>query len=767
MAQTGLENGQLVTIAPRSAVDIKQLFSTIQRHRGLVLGVACSVMAIAGVLAATAKPKYQSSMQILVSSNLYEGTQGNNTQGNNDKVFTDPNFQVVDYTAQQQLMLSSKLIEQAVERLKPQYGDLKLEDIKGKRNKPGALEVKRVEGGSGVNRTPSPVFSITYKDNSPEKTRNVLEALQRVYQEYNIEQQKQRLARGLAFVNERLPKAKAEVIQSERNLEKFRRRYNMLDPEAQSKILLETLAETQKQLQTTRAQLQDVQARYANLQQKLESSPRNALVSSRLSQSSRYQTLLNEIQKTELALAQERIRYTDDSPSVQKLLEQRQSQLGLLRQEVGRSLGDKTTVDAEEALRIARSTNVESPTGGEKLLSQGQMVGVDTNLVEELVQVQTNALGLYANEKSLSESERRLQKDLTRFPVLIAEYNRLLPEVETNRKTLEQLLQAQQSLGLKIAQGGYDWQIIEAPKRGIYIGSGRTLRLGGGLVAAPILGIMAALLWDLFSDAVYSPSEIKKLANMRLLGKVPRLKFLRQRSKKQPHLIPSNGNRGSKGQTTGQTLVLETPAQAIALLPSHENLDLAYQNILILAAPLTYKSLLVTSALAGEGKSTIVLGLAMSAARMHKRVLVIDANLRHPHLHQILELNNDWGLSLLLLDEAETAYKNYIQPIHPSIDVLTAGPFPDDPVQLLSSQRLRSFLDQMNSNYDLILIDAPELFGAVDARLLATITSGTVLVAKMGHIKRSHLEQASEILQNLNLVGLIANYPNTNQVPAK
>lgn len=755
MAETGLEQGQLVTIAPRSAVDMKQLSSIISRHRGIVIAVACGVMTVAGILTVTAKPKYQSSMQILVSSNLYEGTQRSNIQGNTDKDFTDPNFQVVDYTAQQQLMLSSKLIEQAVKALKPKYQDITVEDIKGKKNRPGPLKVLRVEGGSGVNRTPSQVFEISFQDQNPEKTRHVLEALQKVYQEYNIEQQKIRLSRGLGFVNERLPEAKAKVIAAERALETFRRRHNLLDPEVQSKIHLETLAATQKQLQTTRAQLQDVQARYTNLQQKLAASPRNALVSSRLSQSNRYQTLLNEIQKTELALAQERIRYTDDSPLVQKLLEQRQNLMGLLRQEVGRSLGDKTDIDTNEALRIARSVTPSS--GGERLLTQGQMAGVDLSLVEELIQVQTTALGLYANEKSLAESEKRLQEELSRYPALIAEYNRLLPEVETNRRTLEQLLQAQQSLGLKIAQGGYDWQIIEAPQRGIYIGSGRTLRLAGGLIAAPICGAIAALIWELFSDTVHSPTEMAKLTKVRLLGKVPKLKFLRPRLQKDS-LLPF------VGQNRGQTMVLNTPAQTMAMLPSHESLDLVYQNIQILTAPLSYKSLLITSPRPGEGKSTITLGLAMSAARMHKRVLVMDANLRHPHLHQLLELNNDWGLSLLLVDETANTYKNYLQPIHPSIDILTSGPVAEDPVQLLSSQRLRDFVEQMHSNYDLILIDAPDLFASVDARLLATITTGIILVTRMGQIQRSHLQKTSEVLENLNLVGAIANYPNTTKI---
>ena len=73
--------------------------------------------------------------------------------------------------------------------------------------------------------------------------------------------------------------------------------------------------------------------------------------------------------------------------------------------------------------------------------------------------------------------------------------------------------------------------------------------------------------------------------------------------------------------------------------------------------------------------------------------LVIDANLRNPCLHSILELSNDWGLSLLLLEEKNSKVNDYVQPVHPAIDVLTAGPVPDDTVKLLTSGRMKELLE--------------------------------------------------------------------------
>ncbi|MHC5597927.1 MAG: GumC family protein, partial [Nostoc sp.] len=630
------------------------------------------------------------------------------------------------------LMLSSKLLQKAVDLLHSDYPDITLEDINGQKeqSKKAPLEVTTEEGGIGTNKVFNQVFEVSFNDDDPVKAQRVLQALQKVYQNYNKEQQKERLNQGMAFVNARLPEIKKEVSKADKNLEQFRKKHKLLDPEVQSKILLESLADIQQQLQSTRANLQDVNARYDNLEQQIASSShQNTLISSRLNQSSRYQALLSEIQKTELALAKERLRYTDDYPSVQKLKQQRQSQLSLLREEV---------------------KSITSSSQGQPLF-KGTMVGIDPTLVDEFILVQTTVLGLTANEKNLAESEQRLRSEVNKYPSLIAEYNRLLPKVETSHKNLEQLLQAQQSLGLKIAQEGYNWQVLAEPSMGSYMANNRLLLLVGGAVIGPILGILAALILEKFNDAIYCVGDLKKLTNLRILGSVPKLPSLGV--KKRPLALPWNGRRSSD----------DSVIEATTKLPVHETLDMIYQNIQISKYPLLFKSLMFTSALPGEGKTTLVLGLVASATRMHRRVLVIDANLQNPSLHKILELSNDWGLSLLLVDETNTDFQDYIQPIHPSIDILTAGPEAEDTVKLLSSQRMKELIELFEQSYDLVLIDAPPILGTVDARIVASFCNGIVMVERMGKVTRSELTQATEILSKLNLIGIIANEVSNSQ----
>ncbi|BAY21985.1 lipopolysaccharide biosynthesis protein [Calothrix sp. NIES-2100] len=725
MTNSSLNQGQMLNNSSQNAVNIKQLTSILFHRRYLILGISFAVMSVASLLAIFAKPSYQSSMQILVSSNLYAGVDSSKVQGVADSEVKNPNVQAVDYTAQLKVMLSSQLIQKAVDLLRSSYPNITLEDIKGKKEQgeTSPLNVNRLETGTGINKLASQIFEVTFKDKDAVKTQKVLQALQTVYHNYNVEQQNERLNKGLAFVNARLPEVKKQVSQSEKKLEAFRKKHNLVDPEVQSKILLQSVADIQKQLDITRAQLQDLRARQANLEQKMASSSENAIVSSRLSQSTRYQTLLNEIQKTELALAQQRLRYTEDSPAIANLKQQHQSQMALLQQETGKSLGEKVT-------------KIANP--------QDDMLGVDSKLAEEIIQVQTTSLGLLANEKSLVESQKQLRVELSKYTSLIAEYNRLLPEVKTNRKTLEQLLQTQQSLGLKIAQSGFDWQLLEAPDQATYIDSGRLLLLTGGLIAGPILGIMTALILQLNHNVIYSAQQLQKLTNLRLLGTVPNLGKI--------------GVKKRFSQMFWQKQRKLALVETSPWLPYHENLDMVYQNIQLLNYSLPFKSLMLTSTLAGEGKTALALGLAASAAHMHRRVLVIDANFQHPSLHKNLELSNDWGLSLLLVDEINTPVVEYIQPIHPNIDILTAGPTPEDPVKLLSSARMKDIIALFEQSYDLVIVDAPAILDKVDGRIIASLCHGIVLVGRMGKITESEVIQARDILSKLNLIGAIANH---------
>jgi succinoglycan biosynthesis transport protein ExoP len=722
VAKPGMSRKPIVTPSKPNRVDIQQILTILHRRRWLIFGFSFVVISATSLLAVMAKPLYQSTMQILVTYNSDDGLATNKNQITPQPKGTKAIIPAVDYTTQMKLMLSTKLVQKAVDLLQIDYPNLTLEEMRGK-NAPGqtgALEVAIVEGKSQNHPSLSQVFTVSFKGRDPLKTKRVLQALQKVYQDYNLEQKKQRLDQGLAFVNSRVPKVRKDLLAAEQKLAQFRKTNNFIDPGLQSKILLESLANIQKQIQTNRTELQQQQERYASLVQRLATQQRNAQSSPNINQSSQYQALLNEIRKNDQELAKASILYTDNYPTVVKLKQQRQVLEVLLQQ----------------AEQTAKNNN-----------SQSKAAAIDPNLVNEINQLQGSLATLKNKENNLAQTEQRIRSQLTNYPNLIADYNRLRSDVDTQRKTFNQLLQLQQSLGMKIAQGGFNWQVVEEPALGIYMGNRQWLIILAGVLIGPILGMVASLIWELFNQKILSPQDLQNLTHLPLLGSVPKLDQ------------SSGGIKNKIQQLMGQKPKSLPPANPDAniQLPSHESLDMIYQNIQIFKNPLTLKSLMLTSALPGEGKTTLALGLGFSAAHMHQKVLLIDANLRSPSLHKTLELSNDWGLSLLLVDDINTQVKNYIQPIHPSIDILTAGPIPEDAVNLLSSRRMQELIVSLEKMYDVVLIDAPAILNTVDGRILASLCDGIVMIGRIGHLNPNQLLEATAVLSKLNLIGMIAN----------
>ncbi|WP_445635019.1 Capsular biosynthesis protein [Nostoc sp. DSM 114161] len=716
MVQTSL-NSHITTVS-ETEPSYGQMFTVLLRRFPWFLIVLFGSVTIAGIVTLKTKPTFRSSMQLLVEPNY----QGKKEGGGVENEFTDSNV-VIDTATQLNLMQSSGLIQKAVDKLESEYPDITTGEIKG------SLALTQLR--SKEDNVATKIFQVEYTDKDPQKTQKVLSAIRQVYVEYNKQQQDSRLQKGLQIIREQLAKASEEVKAAETNLQRFRRNQNLIDPESQAKAIETALNNIAQERQTTRAQYGEALARQKSLEEQLNRSPQNALVASRLSQSTRYQGLLNEIQKTELALAQERLRFTDATPSVQKLKEQLQSQKELLQQEVGRTLGGKSA---------------SAFISGDSLLEKGQLGEIDLNLASQLVETQTNLVALSARDQTLAKKENELRFEIKRFPPLLAYYNRMLPQLQFSRERLEQLLRAEQQLRQELAKGGFNWEVVEEPQQGAQLGPNLQQNLMLGAVVGLMLGGIAVFIRESIDDSVHTTAELEKQIPLPLLGTTPKLP-------------PAKPRESMIKLPFGKPEVLAPwTIQVLQSPPRWESLDLIYKNIELLNAVSNLKSLMVTSALPDEGKSALALGLAMSAARLHKRVLLIDANLRDPSLHEQLNLPNEQGLSTLLASDATLPNQISIQYTGSAyIDILTAGPKPADPANLLSSPRMMQLMAAFEENYDLVLIDASPVLGMVDAMLTASSSRSVVMVASIGIVTRSQLTQATAMLSKLNLIGVVAN----------
>jgi len=171
------------------------------------------------------------------------------------------------------------------------------------------------------------------------------------------------------------------------------------------------------------------------------------------------------------------------------------------------------------------------------------------------------------------------------------------------------------------------------------------------------------------------------------------------------------------------------------------------------------KILACTSAAPGEGKSTTVANLAITLAQQGEKVLLVDADLRKPTIHQLMEVSNQYGL-ISLITQRVTPEEAILPTLKAhSLDVLPSGPIPPNPSELLGSKLMKNLMLELSQDYDWILFDTPPVLAVTDAQVLGSLCDGVILVLKSRQTEKKELVKAKELLDkaNINLIGTIIN----------
>lgn len=177
------------------------------------------------------------------------------------------------------------------------------------------------------------------------------------------------------------------------------------------------------------------------------------------------------------------------------------------------------------------------------------------------------------------------------------------------------------------------------------------------------------------------------------------------------------------------------------------------------------KVIVVTSSNPNEGKSEVSINLAASLAQQGKKVIIVDADMRKPTQHKLTELNNTEGLSTFLLKKTGVDSINHLIINDVNLDVLTSGPVPPNPAEMLASVSMEQTLKAFGDFYDYVIIDTPPLLAATDAQILASIADATLLVVDIKKTKRRQVIESRRRLDNVGakLLGLVMNKINSHK----
>ncbi|MBW4488859.1 MAG: polysaccharide biosynthesis tyrosine autokinase [Trichocoleus desertorum ATA4-8-CV12] len=710
----------------KDELDLKNFLEVLRRRALVVASVAIAVTATTWGWTWTRTPIYKGDFQVLVEPITDTQTPQKLLQDNQSVL--QPTF---DYATQIEVLRSPELLAPIVLQLQKQYPDLSYASL--------------VQNLTISQLSNTKILLVSYRDSDPKKVQTVLENLSTLYLNYGVQQRQVSLQQGTQFVDEQLPKLRERVSTLQKQLEDFRQRYSLIDPELRGNELSELISDVEKQQQEARTQLVEAQSLYTTLYNQVGYRPAEAIAASSLSESPRYQQLLNQIQEVEAQTAVELARFQPTSPNIQILEDKKQQLEALLDEESQKVLG-----------------NQSRPSGAD-----GNLTSISLDLSKQLVNTANQVQVLQMRNLALAEVERNLKQNFELVPALARQYTDLQRELKVATESLNRFLGTKETLQIEAAQKAIPWQVISAPQEPQQPISPNTPRnLALGVVAGLLLGTGAALLSEKLDNVFHSPTDLKDLTRLPLLGVVPFQKRLPEPNYGDvtPRFtLPEHQNLTLE---PGQLQLDENLSAFPAASPSHytaspflESFRSLYTNVRLLGSDTPVRSLVIGSAVPAEGKSTISLQLAKAAAAMGQRVLLVDADMRRPQVHTYLGLANMRGLSHLIATNVTAEEVIQRSPTDENLFIITAGQIPPDPTKLLSSKKMQNLMAELQESFDLVIYDTPPVLGLADSSILATYTDGIIMVVGLGKTDRSTLAMALDGLKiaSTPVLGIVAN----------
>lgn len=322
-------------------------------------------------------------------------------------------------------------------------------------------------------------------------------------------------------------------------------------------------------------------------------------------------------------------------------------------------------------------------------------------------------------ERSLQAQVTGLTGDVLNLRDRSIQYNILQRELDTTRTLYEGLLQRYKEVGVTGGVTTNNISIIdratpprEPSKPSMLLNMAVAALLGLGL------GVLAALVLEALDESLATPDDVESKLGIPVLGVVPLLE---------------------KGQTTSDALADVRSGFSEAYYSLRTALQFSTPD----GAP---GSLLVSSARPAEGKSTTAYAVALNLARVGKRVLLVDGDLRNPSMHRVIGVENERGMSNLLSGSADLA--SVVQRTRQeNLFFVPCGPLPPNPAELWGGDRLRQFLGQARESFDHVIFDGPPVLGFADSPLLAAAVDGVLFVLEAKGTRRGQARGALRRIQ--------------------
>ncbi|MCX6570949.1 MAG: polysaccharide biosynthesis tyrosine autokinase [Candidatus Aminicenantes bacterium] len=744
-----MKNGNEIQVAdydlgPEQEINLREYWEKIRRRKGTVLSVTLGVFILGAFWTFIQKPVYTAKSTLLIEKepNILSFDQVLQIESGRD-----------DYYETQFKLLSSRgLAESVVDRLKL-YENPEFVGKPGKRKKPidptdyvfreglvggflGRLSIKPVR----LTR----LVEVSFSAGDPKLAAECANELAAAFIDLNINIKYAATEQATTFLSEQIKGLQSEIEQKGKQLQGFEAEANIVALSDNETTVIDRLSQLNKALTEAQIDRSDKEATWNGLKNVgpdyVPEAINNPLIQ-RLRED--YVRLKREFQKMEE-------RFQPDYPELQR-------------------------------------TKVEMESARKSLDDETQ------NLVKGAYSEYQTALN---RERSL-ETEFNEQKSAAfKMNSSAVLYNGLKVEIQNKKTLLDSLLRRESETGVEARLKGLrtsNVRVVDRARVPVRPSSPNKRR---NLMLALILGlgggIGLAFLFDFLDNSVKTSEDVERYAGLPTLGVVPKFSLegankaysygRRLKGKREPKQLEAGtgeaveagaapSGEGSADVSAGAAVpfvaAVETAEahRAIELVPHYfpnSRLAESYRSIrtalLLSSADHPVKTIVVTSALPGEGKTASTANLAVTLAQSGKTVVLVDADLRRPRQHRLFKVKNTFGLTTYLTDSVPI--KDVIKSTEiPNLFLINAGPIPPNPAELLGSEKMTRFIKMMGEECDYMLFDLPPMLEISDALVLGAKVDGVVLVVWGDKTSREALKKAREKLDMLKVrtLGVIIN----------
>ena len=579
------------------------------------------------------------------------------------------------------------------------------------------------------------ILRVSYTSGKPELAIKVVNKVMEAYIKKNIYTNRSEAIAARSFIEKQLPSAKRGLSKVTEELRDFKQKNKVIELKEETTKAVQIIHEIDKELTEARSELADVRGQEREVSGQLNLPLNKAVDISSLSQVKGVQEVLNELQKVQTELTTLQTRMTSAHPDVVDLQEKEAALNNLLQTRIMDSVGYRTQV-TPSSLQIGK---------------------VKQDLISRFVNLRSQRLGLTQKIDSLSDLKNRYKQRADVIPELEKRQKELEQKLSIAQKNYENLETRLQEIKVAESQTVGNASIVESAKvsPSPQVQKQKFIVTFGSLFVGLVLSIGSAYFVDLIDKRLKTAKEAEKLFGYTLLGLIPKFDTNNAKSN---HNIPVG--RDKIAGVSERVIVATSPRTVF-----HEAYQMLQANLKFISLDRKIRSIAITSSVAGEGKTEVAANLAAVMAQVGRRVLLVDADMRKPSQHHLWGLINSIGLSNVMVGEHDL--EDAVQKITDNLSVLTSGVMPPNPLALIDSERMTSFIEMLSLNYDYIVFDTPPLTGNAESAVLSQMVDGALVVVRPKLVNSATATAAKSLLERseTNVLGIVANSVNVKHEP--